>query len=220
MFSILEGHAGFSRDPASGNWKEVKTTDYLFAKEFSHEHPEGKPASMPYKFNVVDTVDPKNLNEAYELMTQLTQDPHLVAVRGTCLVAEKAVRRKRTNFKIDHKSNIIAMDVDGISDTGGCDKFDIVGMGRHVIKLLNSISEDMFPLNAGFIAHASSSAGIKPGIRMHMLLESNIPVTQGQLKFLFTSLNDSSRQKYGFDIADLAYYSSVQLPPVGGRLHR
>lgn len=35
MFSILEGHAGFSRDPASGNWKEVKTTDYLFAKEFS-----------------------------------------------------------------------------------------------------------------------------------------------------------------------------------------
>ncbi|CAD5239992.1 putative replication origin binding protein [Klebsiella phage vB_KppS-Storm] len=211
MFSILEGHAGFSRDPASGNWKEVKTTDYLFAKEFSHEHPEGKPASMPYKFNVVDTVDPKNLNEAYELMVQLTQDPHLVAVRGTCLVAEKAVRRKRTNFKIDHKSNIIAMDVDGISDTGGCDKFDIVGMGRHVIKLLNSISEDMFPLNAGFIAHASSSAGIKPGIRMHMLLESNIPVTQGQLKFLFTSLNDSSRQKYGFDIADLAYYSSVQL---------
>lgn len=211
MFSILEGHAGFSRDPASGNWKEVKTTDYLFAKEFSHEHPEGKPASMPYKFNVVDTVDPKNLNEAYELMVQLTQDPHLVAVRGTCLVAEKAVRRKRTNFKIDHKSNIIAMDVDGISDTGGCDRFDIVGMGRHVIKLLNSISEDMFPLNAGFIAHASSSAGIKPGIRMHMLLESNIPVTQGQLKFLFTSLNDSSRQKYGFDIADLAYYSSVQL---------
>lgn len=211
MFSILEGHAGFSRDPASGNWKEVKTTDYLFAKEFSNEHPEGKPASMPYKFNVVDTVDPKNLNEAYELMVQLTQDPHLVAVRGTCLVAEKAVRRKRTNFKIDHKSNIIAMDVDGISDTGGCDRFDIVGMGRHVIKLLNSISEDMFPLNAGFIAHASSSAGIKPGIRMHMLLESNIPVTQGQLKFLFTSLNDSSRQKYGFDIADLAYYSSVQL---------
>ncbi|MFP9048855.1 hypothetical protein, partial [Enterococcus faecalis] len=29
--------------------------------------------------------------------------------------------------------------------------------------------------------------------------------------FLFTSINDSSKQKFGFDIADLAYYSSVQL---------
>ncbi|WJE88514.1 hypothetical protein [Klebsiella phage Kpn02] len=34
MFSILEGHAGFSRDPASGNWKEVKTTDYLLRRSF------------------------------------------------------------------------------------------------------------------------------------------------------------------------------------------
>ncbi|MFP9170304.1 hypothetical protein ACLI2G_16155, partial [Enterococcus faecalis] len=40
---------------------------------------------------------------------------------------------------------------------------------------------------------------------------SNVKVTQGQLKFLFTSINDSSKQKFGFDIADLAYYSSVQL---------
>ncbi|QGH45254.1 hypothetical protein [Bacteriophage Eos] len=211
MFSILQGHAGFSRDPASGIWREVKVEDYIFAKVFSDAHPEGKPASMPYKFNVVDKVDPQNLEEMYPVMEWLTNDPHLVAVRGTCLVPEKAVRRKRANFNVSHASHIIAMDVDGISDTGGFDTFDLEHLGKHVIKLLNSISEDMFPLNAGFIAHASSSAGIKPGIRMHMLLESNIPVTQGQLKFLFTSINDSSRQKYKFDIADLAYYSSVQL---------
>lgn len=211
MFSILQGHAGFSRDPASGIWKEVKVEDYVFAKVFSDAHPEGKPASMPYKFNVLEKVEPKNLEEMYPIMEWLTNDPHLVAVRGSCLVPEKAVRRKRANFNISHTSHIIAMDVDGISDTGGFDTFDLENLGRHVIKLLNSISEDMFPLNAGFIAHASSSAGIKSGIRMHMLLESNIPVTQGQLKFLFTSINDSSRQKYKFDIADLAYYSSVQL---------
>ncbi len=83
-------------------------------------------------------------------------------------------------------------------------------MARHIIRMLNSISEDMFPLDAGFIAHASSSAGLKPGIRMHLILESNVKVTQGQIKFLFTSINESSRQKYGFDIAD-SLYSSVQL---------
>lgn len=211
MFSILQGHVGFNRDQASGIWKEVMAEDYVFAKVFSREHPEGKPASMPYKFNVVGTSDPKNLEEMYPLMLKLTMDPHLVAVRGKCLVPDKAVRRKRANFNVSNPSHIIALDVDGISDTGGNGTFDLRGLGRHVIKLLNSISEDMFPLNAGFIAHASSSAGIKPGIRMHMMLESNIPVTQGQLKFLFTSINETAKQKYKFDIADLAYYSSVQL---------
>lgn len=211
MFSILEGHAGFSRDPATGIWKEVKTTDYLFAKEFSKDHPEGKPASMPYKFNVLEEVDPQNLEEMYPVMRRLAENPHIVAVRGKCIATKTAVRRKRGNFNVSTPSHIIAMDVDGVSDTGGCDKFNLVGMGRHIIKLLNSISGDMFPLDAGFIAHASSSAGIKPGIRMHMILESNIKVTQGQLKFLFTSINDTAKQKYKFDIADLAYYSSVQL---------
>lgn len=211
MFSILQGHAGFSRDPASGLWCEVKAEDYVFAKVFSDAHPEGKPASMPYKFNVVGTADPQNLEEMYLLMERLTADPHLVVVRGKCIIPDNAVRRKRTNFDISKPSHIIAMDVDGISDTGGFDAFNLVGMGRHVVKLLNSISEDMFPLDAGFIAHASSSAGIKPGIRMHLMLESNVKVTQGQLKFLFTSINDTAKQKYHFDIADLAYYSSVQL---------
>ncbi|EJO9576681.1 hypothetical protein NU597_004641, partial [Salmonella enterica] len=130
---------------------------------------------------------------------------------GKCLAPKDNVRRTRGNFNVSNPSHIIAMDVDGIVDTGGYDKFNLVGMARHIIKMLNSISEDMFPLDAGFIAHASSSAGLKPGIRMHLMLESNVKVTQGQLKFLFTSINDSSKQKYGFDIADLAYYSSVQL---------
>lgn len=211
MFSILQGHAGFHRDLATGNWREVKAEDYLFAKRFSSKHPEGKPASMPFKFDVIDEVDPQTLVEMLPLMRRLTSDPHIVAVRGRCLAPKNNVRRKKGNFNVSNPSHIIAMDVDGIVDTGGCNKFDLVGMARHIIRMLNSISEDMFPLDAGFIAHASSSAGLKPGIRMHLILESNVKVTQGQIKFLFTSINESSRQKYGFDIADLAYYSSVQL---------
>lgn len=211
MFSILEGHASYHKDKATGEWTQELANEIMFAKSFTRMHPEGKPVSTPYKFNVVDEVDPQNLEQAYLLMQRLTSDPHSVAIRGRCIVPKKAVRRKKPNFDVSIKSNIIAMDVDGIENTEGLSPFDLDGLAKHVIKLLNSISEDMFPLNAGYIAHASSSAGLKSGIRMHLILESDTPVTQGQLKFLFTSVNDSSKQKYGFDIADLAYYSSVQL---------
>lgn len=211
MFSILQGRAGYERNPATGVWKDYKVEDYTFAKVFSDRHPEGKPASMPKQFDVIDEVDPKNLKEMYSLMTRLTGDPHCVAVRGRCIVPKKSVFRRKANFNVANPSNIIALDVDGIEDTGGHEPFELELLARHIIKLLHDISEDMFPLDAGFIAHASSSAGLKPGIRMHLILQSNIPVTQGQLKFLFTSINNSSRQKYGYDIADLAYYSSVQL---------
>ena len=80
MFSILQGHAGFHRDLATGNWREVKAEDYLFAKRFSSKHPEGKPASMPFKFDVIDEVDPQTLVEMLPLMRRLTSDPHIVAI--------------------------------------------------------------------------------------------------------------------------------------------
>ncbi|ATS94068.1 putative replication origin binding protein [Pectobacterium phage DU_PP_V] len=210
MFSILEGHDSFSRDPSTGLWKSTKTAEYSFAKEFSLEHPNGRPSALPFKFNVVDEVYPETLGDAYRLLKRLTTNPHVVAVRGKCVVPKKALRRRKPNFDVSVPSRIIAMDVDGITLKEDIPFWDINRLAKHVIKMLNSISEDMFPLNAGFVAHASSSAGLKPGIRMHLMLESNIPVTQGQLKFLFTTINDSSKLKYGGEIADLAYYSSVQ----------
>ncbi|QYC51538.1 putative replication origin binding protein [Erwinia phage KEY] len=211
MFSILQGHASYHKDRDSGQWIQESAEEIIFAKIFTKAHPQGKPVSTPYKFNVVDEVDPKNLLEMFQLMKRLTTDPHSVAVRGRCVVPKTALRRKKPNFDVSIKSNIIAMDVDGIENTSGISPFDLDGLAQHVIGLLNSISEDMFPLDAGYIAHASSSAGLKPGIRMHLILQADMPVTQGQLKFLFTSVNESSKQKYSFDIADLAYYSSVQL---------
>ncbi|AFQ22262.1 replication origin binding [Pectobacterium phage My1] len=210
MFSILEGHEGFTRDLSTGTWKSVKSTDHVFAKEFSSSNPKGKPSALPYKFNVVDEVYPETLRDALLMLEKLTNTPHTVAVRGKCVVARTGIRRRRANFDISIPSKIIALDVDGLDIGADIPFWDLEAQGRYVIKLLNSISEDMFPLNAGFVAHASSSAGLKTGIRMHLVLQSNIPVTQGQLKFLFTTVNDSSRQKSYGEIADLAYYSSVQ----------
>ncbi|WP_417645752.1 hypothetical protein, partial [Klebsiella pneumoniae] len=98
----------------------------------SKEHPEGKPASMPFKFDVLEELDPQNLTEMLPIMRRLTKDPHIVAIRGKCLAPKDNVRRTRGNFNVSNPSHIIAMDVDGIVDTGGYDKFNLVGMARHI----------------------------------------------------------------------------------------
>lgn len=211
MFSVLEAHATYRRNPDSGLWVSEDASDIYFAKKYTKEHPNGKPASTPFKFNIKEEVYPENLDDMSRLLDYVTKDPHVVLVRGKCIVPHKAVRRKKPNFDVSIKSNIICMDVDDIRDTEGISTTNVHEMAKRIIERLNTISEDMFPLDIGFIAHASSSAGLKDGIRVHLVLESNMPVTQGQLKFLFTSINESSRQQFGYDIADLAYYSSVQL---------
>ena len=211
MFTIMqETSKGRRFNPATHRWEQPERK--LFAKIFDKEHPTGRASEMAWQFDVLGEVNPRDLDEAFSLIEDLSANPYHVVVRAKCTALSKTnMVRKKINFDTSVKSNIIAIDVDGIEDDGGHGLFDLEGRARHVIKLLNSVSEDMFPLDTGFIAHASSSAGIKPGIRMHMLLEADTLVSQGQLKYMFSSINESSRQKYGFDIADLAYYSSVQV---------
>lgn len=208
MFTILKGHEGYRLNKATGEYE--KDTDLVFCKRFNKEHPEGKPASMAIQYNVVDEVYPEDLVEMEDLLHTLTRNPYLLAVRGKCTGSKNAIYRRRVNFDLTERSHVVAIDVDDFPLPEDIDHFDLVGQAKFAIKMLNSISEDMFPLDAGFIVHASSSAGIKPGIRIHLILESNIPVTQGQLKFIFSTVNESSRQKYGSDLIDLAYYSAVQ----------
>lgn len=210
MFTILEGHEGWTKDQTTGRWRKLET-DFRFAKEFSLAHPTGAPNSTPLKFNVVKTENPGNLKQMYQLLQDITNHPEWLAIRAKPKSCLKAIRRIKTNFEVSNKSKIVAIDVDDFPLPSGMSEFDIIAQGKYVLKVLNSISEDMFPLNAGFIAHASSSAAVKSGIRLHMFFESNIPVTQGQLKYVFSSINESSREKYnGINIIDLAYYSAVQ----------
>lgn len=210
MFTIMEGHEGWVKNQATGTW-DRSDNDFLFAKEFSPAHPMGKPHSLPTKFNVVKESDPKTLPEMLELLKEITANPQWMVIRAKAKASRRAIFRRKVNFETSNKSKIVAIDVDDFPLPEHISKFDIEAQGKYVLSILNGISEDMFPLNAGFIAHASSSAGIKSGIRLHMFFESNIAVTQGQLKFIFSSINESSREKHnGVSIIDLAYYSSVQ----------
>lgn len=210
VFTILEGHEGWTREQATGNWIQ-SNEDFIFAKEFSEQFPMGKPHSLPTKFNVVGEYDPKTLPEMMDLLKLVTANPQWMVIRAKPKAARRAIYRRKVNFETSNKSNIIAIDVDDFPLPDDISPFDIAAQGRYVLGILNSISEEMFPLDAGFIAHASSSAGIKSGIRLHMFFQTNIPVTQGQLKFTFSSINESSREKYnGVSIIDLAYYSAVQ----------
>lgn len=209
MFTILEGHEGWVRELSTGNWVPSKE-DFIFAKEFSKEHPQGKPHSLPTKFNVVSEHDPKSLEEMLELLEDITANPQWMVIRAKAKAARRAIFRRKVNFETSNKSKIIAIDVDDFPLPSDIAPLDLKAQGSYVLGILNSISEEMFPLDAGYIAHASSSAGIKSGIRLHMFFETNIPVTQGQLKFMFSSVNETSREKYNVNIIDLAYYSAVQ----------
>lgn len=209
MFSILRGYAGHVYNEALDQWIDMSRQDILFAKVFT---PTGsKPAAMPTKFTLESEVDPKNLEEAFKLVSRLASDPHVVAVRGRKRIPGETFRRNSANFDTSIPSTILAMDVDNMPLPAELDPLDVRAQAEYVLSILNGISADMFPQGLGYIAHASSSAGLKPNVRLHLLLETNIPVTQGQIKYALSEVNRTCLIKHKFDIADMAYYSSTQL---------
>lgn len=209
MFSILRGYSGHVYNEATDEWVDMSKQEILFAKVFTQAG--SKPASLPSKFTLVEEVEPKSLEEAFKLVKRLASDPHVVAVRGRKRIPGETFRRNSANFDTSVPSTILAMDVDNMPLPKGMDGLDIKVQAEYVCGILHSISEEMFPLGMGYIAHASSSAGIKPNIRMHLILECNIPVTQGQIKYALAEVNRTCMIKHKFDIADMAYYSSTQL---------
>lgn len=213
MFSVLQGYSGYVRNPHDeDNWIHKDSSNYVFAKVFVDNTHAGKPVDMPAKFTLLSEHEPTNLTEALELVSYLTITPNVVAIRGRKRDLGTAFRRNSGNFDTTVPSNIIVMDIDDMPMPEGIDSLDIRAQANYVIGLLNKISAEMFPINTGYIAHASSSAGIKKGnIRLHMLLEADTKVTQGQIKYFMSEINRTSVVNNKFEIADLALYSATQL---------
>lgn len=213
MFSVLQGYKGYVRNPdGTDGWIQKDASDYVFAKVFADNIHAGKPVDMPAKFDLVSEHEPTNLAEMLELVKYLTTTPNVVAIRGRRRDLGNAFRRNGANFDTTVPSNIIVMDIDDMPMPEGIDALDIRAQATYVVGLLHKISAEMFPLNMGFIAHASSSAGIKKGnIRLHMVLEANTKVTQGQIKYFMSEINRTSVVNNKFEIADLALYSATQL---------
>lgn len=215
MFSILKGHEGYHFNQAMGNWDFIEANQWVFAKIFKL-NTDGKqssaPAMLPSKFNLVQESDPQNLEEAYELVKLLAGDPSLVAIRAQRLVTYEPFKRNRKNFNSSIPSKIIALDVDSVPlpTTLAFSHLEIEKWAEYIIDCFVQINPEVFSEDMGFVVHASSSAGIKKGIRMHMLFEANIAISQSQLKYFFNEVNTKSKTMFQFEIADLNYYSATQ----------
>lgn len=215
MFSILKGHEGYHFNQAMGNWDFISANDWIFAKVF-RLNTEGErssaPAMLPSKFNLVKEVVPETLDEAHELVKLLSGDSSLVAIRGRKTVAYEPFKRNRKSFNTSIPSKIIALDIDSVPTPASLamEGLNLEKWAEYIIDCFSQINPEVFTEDIGFIVHASSSAGIKPGIRMHMLLQANIGVTQSQLKHFFSEVNARSKVMFQFEIADLNYYSATQ----------
>lgn len=211
MFTILKGFEGYHFNNDKGEWEFLSEHDWRFAKKFTPYQENGLPAMLPSKFIVVDEYEPEDLEETWELTKLLTSSPNLLAIRAK--LAENVpmpVKRNRKTFNTEVTSRIVAIDVDSIPAFSGFDYKDLEATGKYVVSLFNKVQPEVFSLNTGFIIHASSSSGIKHGVRAHMFFEANEEVSQAQLKYYFSNVNKYSREVLGFDLADLAFYSGTQ----------
>ena len=164
---------------------------------------------LPKFFNVVESVNPTSLKQVGDLLNDYETSPDIAMIRATPVSSHKNVRRTTETFNSGIRSRIIHMDIDGIDST--IDGFDIESQGRYCISLLNKLDPDVFPLDAGFVAKASGSAGIKKGIRMHVYMKANQTVANGQMKWYSTQLNKKAQEELGFELLDTSVYDRVHM---------
>jgi hypothetical protein len=213
MFSILKGHKGYHFNELMGQWDFIERDSWIFAKVFRLDTKGeiiSSPAMLPSKFELYKEVNPINLDETYELVKELATNPNLLAIRGSKTINYEPFKRNKANFNTSIASNIIVMDIDSVPLNSRLEKLNIKSWADYIIECLSQINPEIFNIDMGYIAHASSSAGLKENIRMHLVLQSDNPVNQAQLKYLFSEVNAKAKIMFQFEIADLALYSQTQ----------
>lgn len=166
---------------------------------------------LPKFFDVIESVNPTGLEQVKKLLVEHSKNPEIAMLRATPVSGIRSIRRNTETFNCSVKSRVIHMDIDGIVPSTEVDITTIQKQAEYCLGMLNQLEPEIFPLDAGYVAKASGSAGIKPGIRIHMYLLSNIAVSNGQLKWLATKLNRLAKEQFGFELLDTSVYDRVHL---------
>jgi hypothetical protein len=215
MFTLLEGAEGYHKYGSEFVYKQP--ADFMFGKLLM-KGGRKRPVDQVGRFHLVSEFYPKSLEDVVPWLTDIVEDPHKVVMRFEFTKKAKKVAlssvegsdqkpfffRRMTEVK-EVASNVVCLDIDTLP-LAGLDYYDLEGQGEKVLDLLSSIMPDVFSLDCGFIAKASSSSGFSNMIKMHMFLETNRPITALESKSLFFDVN---KQKP--DLVDLALFSTVQL---------
>lgn len=176
----------------------------VFNRSGATQNPE-----MPKFYNVLESTNPTSLKQVEHLLRDYQDKTDVAMLRGVPVSSMKNIRRNSETFNCSIRSRIVHMDIDGIdSDIDG---FDVETQGRYCIGLLHKLDPEVFPEHAAFVAKASGSAGVKKGIRLHIYLNSSVPVSNAQLKYYAYKINTKSKEEFGYELLDTSVYDKVHL---------
>lgn len=191
----------------------VKAEDTLFCKQFIYGQERQANAVKRYKLG--EFHDPSNLEELYPILLRLEDNRQALVVRYKPVKGHSKnsiIVRRAENFE-PNSSNIIAIDVDSVLLPDSISPVDIEGQGSYICNLLHKCDPEIFPDDMGFIAQGSSKAGIHKNIRLHLWLENEQRLTQGQLRNVFMQVNETYKDLFDTedDLVDTALYHTVQV---------
>ena len=206
MFSFIRGvlKPYFN---AEGKYIEPRGDQEVFlAKRFDSNN---KPAKtyLPVFFNVIDTQNPVSLEAVSRTLRKYATDKDVAMLRGIPLADTQEIRRNTGTFNCKMVSPIFHMDIDGIPT----DTFNLEKQADVVLNILSNINPSMFSTDMQFVIKASGSARIKKGIRFHMYLLMNRPLSNAQLKYLSIGINKTCMEKFGYDLLDPSVYDQVHI---------
>jgi len=213
MITILGSHTYRQKNRTTGDYFMSYAEETYFCKRITGPH-DVKPATMVSKFVLVDQVDYRYLEEVLPVLQKLEKDPHKCVIRFPYKSAQigDVVTRRAEDFSIP-KSHIISMDVDDLEIPKGMNKTDIKAQAKYVVSILNEVAPDFFNKDTGFIAQASSSAGLSNKIKLHLWFKNKSAITQQQVKNAMYYVNKEYKEKYATSnaLVDLALYSIGQI---------
>ena len=211
MLTLLKA-CDYTYEDLEGNYQKISAKDIFLTKTIISKNHK-KQANNPPIFELGESYSPITLEETFQILQQLEKDPHTLVIRFEYTDNEVGDIVRRLGKLVRLKpSKIVALDIDGIPLPQGIGITDINAQAKYVLSLLNQVNPDFFPLDTGFIAQASSSAGMSKHIKLHLWFENKSEVNQNQLKNCFGILNTEYKKlfKSSVSLVDLALYNTVQ----------
>lgn len=201
-------HAATFSYEQDGEVIQVDERKQCFTKRYFGNVLERTGASNPRYFRLGETYDPPTLDELYDLLMNLEDNPSALVIRYKFKpeFAPGSLVARRSENVLAVPSRVIALDIDGIELPERINPLDVLGQGEYVCSLLYEAFPNLFPTGMGFLAQASSSAGFSSKIKLHLWLLNQEPLTQLQIKAVMADVN----KKLELPLVDLALYSTVQ----------
>lgn len=215
MFCVLEA-ADQSDTRRTARSTARLGTDYNLCKTYQ-ANGNTKSTDFPTWFYLYESYDFNGLAELYPKLEKWSKIPNVLLVRSLLknkYEPREKFQRNKAAFDEMHLSKLITLDIDSVELDRSIPTNDLSAQASFIFnKILYKLDPATFPKGLSYIIQASSSSGVKSGVRAHFFIEADIKVTQGQLFNYFTELNKKYRTLFqkedSVDLIDLSYYDAA-----------